>query len=133
MEIVPFRRRLFYAPLCEILTKHGHPVPSEDEIPAVGWVAMNNEYIVAIGFLRRMEGNHALLDGLTTNPEASPEARHLGLTGVVTALIKSAKELKIRQIVAYTLDESVVKRALVHGFSTTQHKTLVLTVHAGQS
>ena len=129
MEAHPFNSRIFYPVLCKWLKERGHPIPKLSEVPAIGWIALNDHHLVAMAFLRRMEGGHALMDGLVTNPEALPNHRHEGLKLAVNKVIQTAKELGIQQIIAFTTEESVVKRSITHGFVATPHQTLILSVH----
>ena len=85
-------------------------------LPKIGFVATDSDDIVAIGFLRIVEGGFAQIDTLVSNGTLSPWTRHKGISGVVDALINEAKRLKLKGIMALTLDKSILMRAEAIGF-----------------
>ncbi len=80
-------------------------------LPRIGYIALLNKQPIAAGFLRRVEGGYAQLDGLTSNAYLGSIIRHEGINKVVQALINESKDLKLHGIIAITKDQSVVKRA----------------------
>lgn len=98
-------------------------------LPKIGYIAMIDDEPVAAGFLRRVEGDVvAQLDGLTSNPYFGGMIRHEGITVVVNQLILEAKILKLKGIIAFSLDSSVIKRAEVIGFTRLSHEVISLTL-----
>jgi len=103
---------------------------SEHEIPDVGVMVYVDGKPVCAAFLRKVEGNTAQLDGLTTNPEASPEDRHKAIESAVNYITEEAKKLKLFGIIAHTEDLTVVSRALYHhGFILSREVVLVLPLN----
>lgn len=126
MEVERYDQRRHYETLLGWLEARGAYLPSIDEMPAVGCVAYNDTIPVAIGFLRRVEGGHAQLDGLTTSPLLPPEIRSRGIDFVVERLIEEAKDLGIRSIVAFTLEPNVLSRSAKFGFIQLNQAVIVL-------
>jgi hypothetical protein len=86
-------------------------------IPKIGYIALLGQQPIACGFLRRMEGNYAQLDGLTSNARFGSKIRHEGIKLVVEALIQEAKDLKLHGIIATTKDQGILDRAKSIGFN----------------
>lgn len=78
-------------------------------------VFLGDEPIVA-GFLRLIQGNYAFLDGLITNPDASPEIRDQAIDLLVTQLINVGKKMGFRKIIAFSSDANTLIRSKKHGF-----------------
>lgn len=87
-----------------------------DELPVVGSIALYKEIGVAAAFLRTVEPNYAILDGLISNPEALALLRNEGIDLCVQDIIKKAKKLNVKHLMATTIDEGVLKRSEKHGF-----------------
>jgi hypothetical protein len=94
-------------------------------LPRIGYIAMLGKSPVAAGFLRRVEGGYAQLDGLCSNAYLGSLVRNEGITMVVAALIQESKDLKLHGIIAFTRDDSVLKRAAALGFQI-QTDTLII-------
>ncbi len=117
------------ATLDKWLSARGSYLPSDDEMPAIGYVAYDKGYSVSMGFLRRVEGGFAQLDSLTTNPEASSNQRDIGIDLVVTQLIGKAKELKIKGIICTTRADGILKRAVDRfGFTALSDSVIALSL-----
>lgn len=99
-----------------------------ETLPQIGYIATEDGNVVAIGFLRHVEGNMALLDTLVTNAECSSKMRHLGISAVVDALISMAKQLELRYFMAFTVDDGIIKRAFDLGFVITNQRLIVLNL-----
>lgn len=97
-----------------------------ETLPEIGFVASDDTDFIAASFLRRVEGDYCLFDGLVTNPMLAPFRRHLGIEAVVERLIIEAKELKMRKILAYSIDAGTLKRSVHHGFVHLPHTLIVL-------
>ncbi len=131
IAIVPFRYKYFPL-LIEMLKDQNYPDVDSitmKSLPKIGYIALMNKQPIAAGFLRRVEGNIvAQLDGLTSNPYFGSKIRHEGITGVVNRLIDDAKDLKLKGIIAFTSDYSILVRAEDIGFVILeQHKGIALT------
>lgn len=99
-------------------------IPSEEEMPKVGFVAIEEDTLVAYCALRMVEGQSGMVDGLTTNPECSAKQRHAASDLVIKACINEAKELKLKSLIAYSLYEATVKRSIRNGFVELPHVCL---------
>lgn len=71
---------------------------------------------VAVGFSRVCEGNLAMIDTLSTNPEASSLDRHHALELLAAALLEHASA-KGRMVLVYTHDHGILARAERLGFT----------------
>lgn len=91
------------------------------DLAEVGWVAYGTDYPVAIGFLRRMEGGHAMIDGLVTNPKATRAERNDGINDVILFLIDTAKTLGFKKLLAYSVDDGIINRSGIYGFTRLPH------------
>lgn len=95
-------------------------------LPKIGFIAFLGKHPIAAGFLRRVEGGYAQLDGLTSNAHFGSKIRHEGIKSVVTALIEEAKDLKLHGIIATTNDLGVLERAKSIGFHVVPHTIIAL-------
>lgn len=95
-------------------------------LPKIGYIALVNNRPVAAGFLRRVEGGYAQLDGLTSNPYYGSLVRHKGIEIVVDHLISAARQLKLNGIIAFTADNGVLSRAAGLGFTTVDQSLIAL-------
>lgn len=94
------------------------------DLPQIGYLAYDENVLIAAGFLRKCEGNYAIFDGLITNPKVKHELRNESLDLIVDALLIEAKILEIHTIIAWTSNESTLKRAMKFGFSCS-NQTLI--------
>ena len=97
-----------------------------DTLPKIGFIASNGSVHIAAGFLRMVEGGYAQIDTLVSNSILPGHMRDEGIQLVVDALINTAKSLKLKGIISFTLDKSVICRAVDTGFHVNQHVMLVL-------
>lgn len=118
ISIVPFRYKYLPA-LLEMLKDQkylGISTVSMKTLPKIGYMALMNGHPIAAGFLRRVEGGYAQMDGLTSNPHFGSKIRHLGINLVVNSLISDAKDLELKGILAFTEDQGILKRSESFGF-----------------
>jgi len=99
-----------------------------DDIPAIGVIAFTEHIPVAACFLRSVEPNFGMIDGLITNPEMPSDLRHKAIDGCVKAIIKKAKDFKMKQIMATTIDQGVLDRSKSHGFIKIPDTMIVLAL-----
>jgi hypothetical protein len=102
-------------------------------LPKIGFIAMDDTAFgfkipIACGFLRIVEGDFAQLDTLVSEKQASSQMRHEGISMVVNALIEEAKRLKMKGIIAFTTDLSVIARARTLGFNTMPETVISLAL-----
>lgn len=104
------------------LKARGRAPQEVSDLPAVGFVVLSEEIRVAACFLRRCEGGIGIVDGLTTNPDAPSELRHVSIDLVVKAICEEAKQREITQLIAWTVDKGTLERGcLRHGFQKSPH------------
>jgi len=97
-------------------------------LPKIGYIAMLGEEPVAAGFLRRVECDIvAQIDGLASNPGFGSVIRHEAINLIVSQLVIEAKSLKLQGLIAFTQDETVIKRAEATGFIKINHEMISLT------
>ncbi len=97
-------------------------------LPKIGYIALLGKTPIAAGFLRRVEGGYAQMDGLCSNAQFGSIVRHEGVSKVVQALISEAKDLKLQGIIGFTQDTSVLKRAKDIGFKTVEQSIIALSI-----
>lgn len=108
------------------LSQRGLSCALADELPELGYIAFERDEPIAAGFIRKVEPHFAQLDGLITNPMALSADRHAAIDLVVSEIIKKSKELKIRQLLAVSVDEGTLERSKKHGFQKLPHTVIAL-------
>ncbi len=106
---------------------------SEDLIenpPVIGLVCFHNEVPIACGFLRQVEGNLGLFDGLCTNPKMTSEVRHHALDFLVSEIINIARSMEMRCIMAWSVDNGTLSRSERHGFQRLKHQMISLNLNS---
>jgi hypothetical protein len=129
ISVVSFEKKHFPL-LLEMLSEHNHNTAhiTMKTLPKIGYIALLDKNPIAAGFLRRIEGDVlAQLDGLTSNPCFGSIIRHIGINEVVKAITTEAKQLKLKGIMAFTVDKSVLLRAEDLGFQRLAHSVISLT------
>jgi hypothetical protein len=114
--------------LADWLKLRGMSAEGSTNLPELGLILIDTGCPVAVGFLRRVEGNYALLDSLCTNPAVLPEIRDKSLDYLVKELIKLARREGITAITATSVDPNTLTRSLKHGFIAQPHTTITLVV-----
>jgi hypothetical protein len=105
------------------------PQSLAEDLPHLGYMAeCYNGDLVAAGFLRSCEGRHAIADSFITNPEESPQVRDLAMDLVLSKILETAKELKLKSLVAYSLDSYTISRAKRHGFAAQPYTVLTMNL-----
>lgn len=95
-------------------------------LPKIGYIALIKNQPIAAGFLRKVEGGYAQIDGLTSSPYFGSNLRNEGISKIVDMLISDAKDLKVHGIISFTEDEGVLKRAKVLGFQVVNQVIITL-------
>ena len=103
--------------LQKLLIAHGMDPNLTNDLPVVGRVVVQDDIVIAAGFMRDMEGPYAMLDSYITNPEASPIQRHKALNLITDSLIKVSKSLGKNKLIMFSQDRNTHQRALMHGFT----------------
>jgi len=99
---------------------------SPETTPKIGFLATFNDSPATIGFLRMVEGGYCQIDTMVSNPELPSNVRHESMTLTVNSLISKAKEMKLRGIIIYSIDESMLCRAEAIGFKSLPHEVMAL-------
>jgi len=107
------------------LKARGKPPQEYSDIPAIGFVVIHEDQKLVACFLRRCEGNMGIVDGLTSNPSAPSELRHVALDLAISSICEEAKQREISHLIAWTLDKGTLERGcLRHGFQKSPHTFL---------
>ncbi len=85
-------------------------------LPRHGYVVFSGNLAVCCGFLRRVEGKVGQVDSFVSNGNIDSQTRHIALQLLVETIIKRAKTLKLRGIMAFSNDKSIQARAVETGF-----------------
>lgn len=99
-----------------------------DEVPSYGVIATQCGKLVCAGFLRSVEGNFGMIDGLITDPSSSSAERHEAINLVVSSLIEAAKEFRMSVVMAFTIDDTVMARSGLYKFESMPHKLMKLSL-----
>lgn len=113
------------------LQEHKRPEVDPYDVPDIGFMANFKNRPIAAGFLRQIEGENALFDSLISNPGATSEFRHIAIDMVVNEIVRIARERGIRQILAFSIDEGTLKRAIRHNFVKLPHTVIALDLKNG--
>lgn len=108
--------------------RNAYTPSSADDLPEMGVVVFERGTPLAAGFLRRCEGGIAIFDGLVTDPGAESTQRNVALDLVVSQLIKTAKELKLKGIIGWSRDNLVLLRSYRHGFKELPETVITLSL-----
>lgn len=128
INLVPFKHKNL-PQLLELLESNKYPSVEQIEmktLPKIGYLALMGGHPIACGFLRRVEGNFAQIDTLTSNKHFGSKIRHEGIAKVVDALLLEAKVLKLSGIIALSSDQGVLDRAKDLGFHTVDQTVIAL-------
>lgn len=129
VEILPYTYKM-YADAVALHDAHQSPIPPSDSLPAIGFAAIKEQKVVAMGFLRMVEGGIGQIDTLVSNPAFDSHCRNWALEDVISALISKAKDLKLKGILSYTADKSVLMRAEALGFRILPQTVIALPIEA---
>ena len=119
MVALEYRHNLDYKHLKSWLLQRHLPEWEAASIPRLGVVVTPSVELiepVAIGFLRMVEGQSAMLDGLISNPAAPAPSRDKAVQKAVECLISRAKDLGLTSLVAFTSDRNTLHRSNLVGF-----------------
>jgi hypothetical protein len=94
-------------------------------LPKYGILIAYRDFIIAAGFLRRIEGDHAMLDGYITNSTAPAELRNKALDILTQRLLMYAKKHSIKRVMAFTDVPNIAVRANKFGIQSMPHNFLL--------
>ena len=111
LNITPFKFK-HYKALIEMLKSRGFPTDKiiMKTLPKIGYMVYFGKEPVAAGFLRRVEGGFAQLDGFVSSPFFGSNVRNQGISLVTDTLIQEAKALKLNGVIAFSQDDGISKR-----------------------
>lgn len=132
MRVVAYKPK-HYTDLVELLTVRGVDCPPSVTMPKYGYVAIQGSVVVAMAFIRRVEGGYAQLDGLVSNSCLSASERHQGIDLVVSKVMEKAKSLGITTMTAASEDEGTIMRSQTHGFKKLPMAVLVVDLNNWRS
>lgn len=98
----------------------------DTELPIYGLIAIKHDVPVAMGFLRCIEGNYAMLDSYITNPDSPSEIRDHALDAITRKLIDIARYEQVSKLFAFSIEPHIILRAVKHGFKQTPYIFTVL-------
>lgn len=129
VEVIPFEWKDHFFIIKNWLHDHGLGEHILRELPKIGAIAFDSEGPVAACFLRKIEScNYALVDGLISDPKSSGKRRYYALNAVSAYIIGKAKEIGMKQILAYTEDAGTLKRSKGFSFAELPHTMMVLNL-----
>jgi hypothetical protein len=101
-----------------------------NHLPEHGLISFEHGEVIAMGFLRRMEGPYVIYDSFITSPTSTSEQRDRALGVITNKLEDWCKETNVSKLIAFTVDRGLNKRLITKlGFELDQdmrffHKTL---------
>lgn len=110
------------------LRQRGHDPFVDDQVPDIGLIGLYMEAPCCAIFLRRCDKGLGIIDGLVSTPRATPEVRHLALDLICHRILEIAATLGIKNILAFTEDETVLRRSLKHGFKKSKLQMIALSM-----
>lgn len=126
MLVLTFDKSQHVSHVCSWLEARGLSVPSEDDFPKIGFIIQHEGQFICCNFLRMVEGGYAQLDGMTSNPAIPAKLRDIANDLITCALLKAAKELKVKRIIAYSQDKNTLLRSYRHGFVEQPHTLIAI-------
>lgn len=89
-----------------------------ENLPGHTYGAFVGQDLVAIGALRMAEGPMCIFDSMATDQSVTGSIRNEALDALTKTILEKAKELGFKAIMAWTVNDSIMKRAAKHGFKT---------------
>lgn len=124
MKILPFQNE-FLCRIKDFLSRRDLPLSMADSLPMIGFVISYNDELIAMGFIRKVEGGYGMIDGYITDPDQPPHIRNEALDLLTYHIIKAAKDNNINNLIATTQDENTICRSLKHGFRKLPESVIV--------
>lgn len=127
MVIKPYNKENHSTQLYSLIIKRNLEQLSLYDLPEFGLVAFQDNNLIAAGFLRKVEGNYAMMDSYITDPEAPGMLRHEALDRITAKLITISRANNINALLAFSKDLHTIKRAEDHRFLTLpEHKLQII-------
>lgn len=96
-------------------------------LPKLGYIAPG----IAAGFLAMLEGSAGVMDSFISNPDRGSLERHLALDAIIDKLISDAQHMGLKRIMAFSVDDGIVKRQKHKGFVKLPHTLTILELSGG--
>jgi hypothetical protein len=125
MKLLRFGIHTDLGHLNDMLAKHSMPPVTRHSLPEMGYMAWHNGTPIGAVFLRRCEGETGIVDSLISNPDASPELRHVALDALINHIVEQASKHKVKFLLGYTRDESTLLRSIRLGFEKSPYQVVV--------
>lgn len=116
MRVVKFNKNKHFTAMLECLAARQAYRPLTSEMPKIGYIAIEGEKLIATAFLRKVEGGHGMLDGVSSNPTATSAQRHQGIDLVFQAVVNKAKEMGLPHLIGMSRDAGTIERSHKYGF-----------------
>lgn len=130
MKVVPYSPTEHQEIIKDWLNQRDIDVVWCGALPAIGLIAFEEQQPIAVGFLRRCEGDVACMDSFLTNPKAESSSRHTALDLISEKMMQLSKELKVKYIWIITKDANTIERAQKHGSILCDYTMLIAPVSA---
>lgn len=98
------------------LIARGEPSNLVEDMPKIGYIVEHENDYLGAGYLRAVEGDIGIMEGLVTNPAADSALRHVAIESIVTTIVERAKDLGVICILSWTSEPSILARSKKHGF-----------------
>lgn len=85
-------------------------------LPQFGYIVYHQSMPIAVAFLRQIEGDMGMFEGLCSNPEAEPQLRSDAIDALIGQLIETARGIGIKAVISWTKDKNTLERSMRHGF-----------------
>lgn len=117
MQIIKFNIVIHGNDAAELLNSHEMDLRFVNDLPENGLIAFEHGEVIAMGFLRCMEGSYAIYDSFITNNFAKSDQRDKALTTIIDKLSDWAKDNNIHKLIAFTTDRGLNRRLITkHDF-----------------
>lgn len=93
-----------------------------NDLPEHGLIAIKDGIPIAMGFIRRIEGEYAMLDSYITDPKAAAPVRDRALETIGRKLIDMARNGGCKTLLAFSTDAHILARGVRWGFVPLEHK-----------
>ena len=110
--------------LMRIMKKREKDPKEVYSLPQIGFLVFEEDKFIGAGFLRKCEGNYGMFDSYVTDPSVPPKLRDQALEMITKNLLCTAKEVGIKYLIAFSVDDNTITRSQRHGFALTPHKLL---------
>lgn len=121
MRVVPYNFAIDKDSIAKLLKQRDMHPDLIYTLPEHGMVAFESGELVAAGFIRRIEGNMAMLDSYITNPQTDKAIRHRALDLITKKLVSAAESHNIHKLIAFTVVDSVLASLNKNGLFKVPH------------